>query len=691
MIDKDLFSGSPGFTVIPNSTDTIPPYMTDTFQVQFCPPAAGQAVGKLSFASNDSIDSPKIVTLLGTGLALRDSLALFPNTLRFDRVLIDSCATDTVLLQSAGLDTLYLDRSIWNDPPFTLRLVPRDSTLAPGVTRKLLVTFCPTDTGEAALTQVLDERGDSIIISGRGVFRRAAAIPRINVGILCFGHSDTAFDTLSNLGNDTISVLALYGNRIPRQSIGFLLRPNEGDIIGISIRTDSLGSFTDTISIELADTTLATSLTYRVAGAALSFSLPSHPPILCVGECDTDTVRIRSAGPDTLSLSNFSITSDTPFHLLDFPQVLLPGQSDMVRLSFCPMDSLVFLDTLHFQSSDNGCDSEFSILLSGTGIIQGVQADPVDFGSAIVGECRNDSMFVANPCGPAAAIDSLRLATTDFQLLSTMPDTVPALGSLELKFRFCPTVAGAEFDTATLVLHSGQRVREPLSGVGIAQAIPKAYFTISDTSVPMGDQAVSSIRFDSSSLRGRDTIRVVVSFDPTVLSPVLSSVGSFPSSIASAGSDSVTFSDVLDFGQPGFLDAITWNTLAGPRDSSVIGLSVTADTPLMVIVNKGSVTLTDCNGLAGRLASSGSYALGPVTPNPAAGEASVTMTLGSDGYVEAAIYDMAGGLAETVLQRSFTRGSYQLTIPTDALSSGRYMLEINSMGWRAVAPIVVDR
>ncbi|HEX5316927.1 MAG TPA: choice-of-anchor D domain-containing protein, partial [Candidatus Kapabacteria bacterium] len=591
IIAKGAFSGSPGFSVVPNRPDTILPYTSDTFEVEFCPDSAKAVIGTLSFASNDSSNSPKIVTLLGIGLAIRDSLAPFPDSIRFVRVLIDSCATDTITLKSVGHDTLYFSRSFWNDPPFTIRLVPMDTALDSGATRKLLITFCPADSGNFAATQVLDLRGDSIVMTGRGVLRRAASISAIDLGTFCLGHGGIAMDTISNLGNDTMSIFAYHGHRISRDSIGLLLKPNARVTIDISIPADSPGSFPDTVSFDLADSTLTTIITYRVTGASLSF-LGFHFGS-CVGDCDTGYVTIASDDPDALALSLFNVSS--PFTLLDSASVLVSGQSDTLHLSFCPTDSLVYFDTLRFHAIVGNCDSEISIPLSGEGVIMGIIAYPVDFGSVFVGGCTVDSMFIQNSCGPTAIIDSISNSNADFKLVLPQPDTIPVNSNRNLAFRFCASMAGNELDTATLFLHTGETIHKLLTGVGIPRANPTAYFTISDTTVRMGDQAVSLIRLDSSSLTGLDTLRAVVSFDPIVLSPV----SSYPGRIVSATRGSITFSEVLNFQDTGFLDAITWNTLAGPRDRSAIGLSVTTDTPLTVTANNGSVTLIDCFGLAG--------------------------------------------------------------------------------------------
>jgi hypothetical protein len=103
------------------------------------------------------------------------------------------------------------------------------------------------------------------------------------------------------------------------------------------------------------------------------------------------------------------------------------------------------------------------------------------------------------------------------------------------------------------------------------------------------------------------------------------------------------------------------------------------------------VSVTDCFGLDGNLSPGGPYALSPVSPDPAFDRATATLMLGNDGYVEAKIYDMTGREIETILEQSFQRGTYSLDIPTDGLSSGRYMIIVSSLGWRAAKPFVIDR
>ena len=103
---------------------------------------------------------------------------------------------------------------------------------------------------------------------------------------------------------------------------------------------------------------------------------------------------------------------------------------------------------------------------------------------------------------------------------------------------------------------------------------------------------------------------------------------------------------------------------------------------------QGSITVTDCTGLNGEFSPGGDYSMGPIMPNPASEIATLPLTLGNDGYVEAGLYDMTGRLVESILAQSFVRGSYAINIPMNGLASARYMVVVSSLGWRGAAVCV---
>ena len=299
IINKSTLSGSSNFSIISDTPLVIAPYTGDTIEVQFCPDSAGADSARITFISNDSADSPKIVTLLGSGLERHDSLVISPANVHFNPILVGECESDTVTLLSVGIDTLDLGQSVWNNPPFSMRLVPKDTALAPTKKELLIITFCPTDSGDFHNIQAIDDRQDSIQMDGVGVVRLAASMGRENLGTKCAGDSIAFTDTISNLGNDTITLVSLlHSGSKQTDSIGVILQPHERYPVAFSWVPNAVGNFVDTIFYRLSDTALFTTLSYRVVGAELRFDSMVAFHFVCIGDSSTaiDTAYQYRAG-----------------------------------------------------------------------------------------------------------------------------------------------------------------------------------------------------------------------------------------------------------------------------------------------------------------------------------------------------------------------------------------------------------
>ncbi len=691
MVGKGVLSGSPEFSLLIDTPLDIAPYSADTVQIQFCANASGKDSALLTYTSNDSTNSTKIITLHGAGLMRHDSLVVSPTVLHFGHVPVGECQSDTVSLLSAGSDTLYLARSIWNAPPFSSKLIPADTALSPNKKSSLIITFCPTDSGVVHQSQVLDERQDSIVMDGTGVVRRAASLGTKNIGTYCIHHTIAFVDTISNLGSDT-ETLVSFRNSSPPQSvqIGEILSSEQHIAVPVSWVPNAVGSFMDTILYRLSDTTLTTTVQYRVRGAELRFDSTLAFHFVCAGESDTVTASIRNVGADTVAMTGFDLEVGAPLIIpLDTVGPLLPDSIVNLRFVFTPTDTIQQFDTLHITLNDGVCDSLIAIVLSGRGIDSGLAAEAIDFDSVAVGVCREDSMFVENPCGPPVTIDSVAFVHSAFQLVDSTPLLIPSPGSLEVVFRFCPLDSGMEADTAIFYPHVGQPFKAVLRGIGVSQpaSADRAYFTVSSLSARSDSTVTTIVTLDSSSLKGTHPVRAVIGYDPSVVY----FLGGSPVPAQAVGSDSIQFSPTIDFDSTGFIESISWLTLLGPRPSSVIGLAMTTDKPVDVRVKNGTITVTDCTGLNGQFSVGGAYTLGPVTPNPASDIVGFNLTLGNDGYVESGLYDMTGRLVEPLLAKSFIRGSYAITISTESLASGRYMVVVRSLGWCAEKPLIIDR
>jgi len=683
-IDSTVFTNS-SFTYV-GSKRTISGYATDTIEIQFCPDTAKRFTDTLYLYTNDTANRPKRVVLRGVGLARKDSLSIVPMPLDFGNVKLGTCKSITVKLKAEQTDSVYLNFKKVTISPFTFELVPADTILAPDSSADLVVTFCPTDTGSVSRAAVLDERNDSLIVKGRGVVRALEVKQPLGIRSVCASHPAIFTDTLINKSNDTMtvfSVVSASGGKILSDTV---LAPNDTVLITWTIPVGNENVFVDSVFYRASDTTFASIVRYRSFLPAIPFDSAILFHFTCVGSPATIRVDFKPTG-ETVRILNPHLLIDTVFSIvgsIDTTNVLTDTQSLFIR--YDPRRYEPNYDTLVFTVSDIVCDSIYRIPVSGIGVKGPLGFEDIHFDTVIVGNCVDDSLLVQNSCGADDPIDSIEIHDPSFQRVTVLPVTVPSNNSIRLQFRFCPTSPGLHRDT--IRIFADTIFTAILEGYAVERTSPWAYFSIDDEPPSAGDRFTTSIRLDSSSLVGVHSFVARVSYDPLVLYPT--GVGApFPPSLVARGA--VEFSGALNFQQFPQSEQIEWLALLGPHDRSTLHLDVTMDTPLVVYTKDGLVTVVDCSNLPGQVRAAGSYALGPVTPNPLTDHAEVQMELGADGMVEAEIYDLTGRHIETVFQKYFQRGSYQLTIPFADLNSGKYMLVMNSMGWRALRFFLLER
>ncbi|HEY3876547.1 MAG TPA: choice-of-anchor D domain-containing protein, partial [Candidatus Kapabacteria bacterium] len=686
-VTPNSITGSTEFSLMPDTTLFIAPYRSDTVRVTFCADSVGLQSARLTFLSNDSGNSPHLVSLSGAGLKRNDSLSITPAILNFGAVRIDSCASDTLLLRSLGSDTLYLDSSEWQRGPFAFRVVPSDTALPHNATAKLIVTFCPTDSGDVSVVLTLDDREDSILVRGIGILRQAAVASGQNLGSFCRGQI-AFFDTIYNRGNDTISVRSWAVDSGSSHALNLLLQPGTVASIPLSFIENRTGPAEDTVRFELADTSLASTIQFQVFGPSLGMQSSLRFPFRCLGTTALDSVAIANSGPDTIQLADFRL-SDTDYVVEDSTQMLAPQAQFALHLHFVSADTLPHFDTLRFIASDHGCDSTFAVALEAQTIDSGLAASAVDFGTIPIDSCAIDSTLVQNPCGPEVTIDSVFIGDKAIQWVIGEPAVIPSDSSRFFVFRYCPETDSITLaDTAILFNGDQALLRIPLLGKASALGFPYASFTVSSATVPADSIATTVIRLDSLSLKGTHSVRGVLSFDPEVVEP--ETPMGFPHTATRVAADSLAFTATLDSSSaPSVIESINWRALVGPRSSTIIEFTLTTDVPLAVHSNNGTIAVTDCTGLNGSFASAGSYTISPVNPNPSSDEASVSVTLGYAGYVQAGLYDMTGREVEPILSQSMPEGTNAIAIPMHSISSGKYFFVIHTLGWEASEPVVI--
>jgi hypothetical protein len=118
---------------------------------------------------------------------------------------------------------------------------------------------------------------------------------------------------------------------------------------------------------------------------------------------------------------------------------------------------------------------------------------------------------------------------------------------------------------------------------------------------------------------------------------------------------------------------------------------VTPDTLFDLRVRPGTITITDCYDLGGRISVSGAYIVHEVHPSIVSSDATVTIELGNAGRAVGEVIDMTGRKISTVFDRDFERGTYDIPLHLGAVSSGRYMFVVRSLGWEGMTPFIINR
>ena len=504
---------------------------------------------------------------------------------------------------------------------------------------------------------------------------------------------------MENTGNDTATIVAATSAsgapQLLSPTLPLVIQPHEKIPFSWQWNVAKPGTYTDTLYYTASDTTLTTTLSFREVRPLLQIAPDLAFHFLCVGDSEIASVNILNASVDTIQVEGLHLLHGVVFSVFDTVGEIGPGDTALVHIRFEPASAAYQTDTLLMTASVLGCDSQYVVMLSGTGTTVKLAAEALDFDTVTAGQCKEDSLLIQNPCGPDIVIDSVISSGTVFRYVEPpLPLLVRSGSTIELHFLYCPIDSSLSEDTVLLIDSLHEIYTTTLHGAGRVAAKPWAHFTILKATVVAGDVTSTALRLDSTSLTGLHDLQATITFDPEVVSPESSA----PYSGNLVTPDAYTFQGTFDFSNaPQFVASIRWLGLLGPRASTPLNLTLTADTELDVSVTLGVITVVDCSNLTGHVSVAGAYHLGNIIPDPVGGAVfgvaapHVQIDLGNDGYVEAGIYDLTGRIEKQVLARLFERGSYMLSIPISGLSSGRHFFVICSLGWREIRPFLLIR
>jgi YD repeat-containing protein len=127
-------------------------------------------------------------------------------------------------------------------------------------------------------------------------------------------------------------------------------------------------------------------------------------------------------------------------------------------------------------------------------------------------------------------------------------------------------------------------------------------------------------------------------------------------------------------------------TDAAYTDGSSIHYSYDANGNLLSIVSTGPIT-----GVGPKPPAAFELALGPVTPNPGAGERHIAFSIHAAGRVRLIVTDVAGRAVATLYDRDLAPGRYTASFSSGRWAGGVYFYRLESAGKSLTGRLIVER
>src|SRR5690348_13785871 len=163
-------------------TQGTPPYsvaagQSVTLQVRFAPSSSGNITGSLTVTS-DADNSPTTIALSGSGASATSQLTATPNNVSFGNVGVGSSSSLGVTLKNTGNSNVTISGVTPSGGDYSANGVNANTTLTPGQSATLSVTFTPAATGSASgsvsVTSNANNSPATISLNGSGVTPTAA-------------------------------------------------------------------------------------------------------------------------------------------------------------------------------------------------------------------------------------------------------------------------------------------------------------------------------------------------------------------------------------------------------------------------------------------------------------------------------------------------------------------------------------
>jgi hypothetical protein len=484
------------------------------FSVTFTPTAAGLRTGTV--AITDSLGT-QTVSLAGFGVAPSTSALLRETALTFpDEAVGISSPVQNIVLTNTGTNPLTVSSAVpGGTNPGDFSISNGCSTLNPGQSCNVSVTFTPTATGARAATVIITDNSAgsprSVTLSGKGVAsalkleadRTTLAFPPTPVGIA----SNSLAVNLTNVGDAPITVSTVTpGGTDPADysvsnSCSSVPPPPTGNSCSITVTFTPKAAGARPATLTIAHSAGA-SVVVNLSGTGVADgkSLVISPNGLMFGPqvvgttSAPQTINVTNSGNFVVTFTNVTVNGNYSLTNGCTGQ-LQPASSCTINVSFTPSSAGAKAGTLTI--ADDATGSPQSVTLTGVGIAASNGVSLSETLMVFPPEQVNvasppQDLYYVNQSAVPITISSVVISTADFTQNHVCDAAVVSPGSFcKITVTFKPGAIGAK--TATLTVSDnapGSPRVVNLTGLGSAVAVP--YVTLVPTTLTFNSQSLGT-------------------------------------------------------------------------------------------------------------------------------------------------------------------------------------------------------
>jgi hypothetical protein len=454
---------------------SLPVGQSSTFQVWFDPSAAGTVTGTLTVQTDSGVSSGQ-VTLSGVATTPPQQISLSSTTLNLGSAIVGTTLNGSLTLTNTGGANLVISLISVKGGPFGVSGITTPSTIVPGGSATMNVSFTPTtagsDTGSISITSN-DPNTPTETVALTGTGTSSVVAPTIT--------TQPVNQTVTAGQTATFSVVA--GGTAP---LSYQWQQNGVNIAGATASsyttpvttTANSGSTFDVVVSNTAGNAASAKATLTVNPALVAGIQLSSNPINfgndVVGSSSNQLLIITNTGTATLTISQVNETGSA-FNVSGFtlPINVNAGQQTTISVAFRP--TAVGAATGNISIVSNAPSSPTSVTLNGTGIAStltlSINPTSLAFGNITTATTSvPQTVTISNTGNSSVAISQITLSGTGYSMTGgSAPVTLTPSQNLVLTIEFSPTAAGSVNGSISIVSNAtGSPASVTLTGTGVA-------------------------------------------------------------------------------------------------------------------------------------------------------------------------------------------------------------------------------